>query len=1353
MNNVRKYNIGLDIGTESVGWAVTDLDNFKVLRKGKKKLWGVRLFEPGETAEVRRNFRSSRRRYDRRRQRIFYLQEIFAEEMEKVDNSFFIRLKEGFLYKEDKTINKDISECSKQFKYNLFIDKDFNDSDFYKKYPTIYHLRHELMYKPVNDLRLIYLAMHHIIKYRGNFIKEGRKIDVNNIDIVGKLEYIFDEIDQNYDEIFTYDYKVDCKKINNILIDKKLRKIEKQKLIIDELKGFIEDKNSVKNIAALMVGMKSNLLDIFCCDAEDNEQLNKCKISFEGTDYEDNISDLEEILDKNIELIDLFKELYDDIYLNNLFNDSEEPNISYVMIKRFDKHKKDKEILKKLFNEDDKKKFFSKDGVYQKYVKEPKVCNYELLSKELKKILNNYAESDVKSQILFELDNNNFLPKITDTSNGKYPYQLNLNELSKIIEVQGENFPFLKEKLADGSCYKIEKLLTFRIPYYVGPLNRNINRKDSKAWIVKNSNEKITPFNFDKVVNKVESANNFIKRMTSNCTYLYEEKAMPANSLLYSKFKVLNELKQIRINGKKIDKDLEKQLLNDLFLKETKVTDQKFKKYLIKTKYINAMDSLEITGYSSENGFANNLKPYIDFMKIFEVDDLDYILENELIIENLIEWITIFEDKKILKQKINIEYPFFDDVIVNKICSLKYKGWSALSRRLLTEIYYVDKVTKEKSNIVELMAETNENFMQILFNKRYKFQDEINKLNFSNDISKITIEDIQNLTTSPANKRGIWQAIKIVNELVDIIGYNPEHIYIEMARGEGIKQRTNSRNKQLLNLYNNCSKDIDRYYELCGALEQCEKLDKDKYFLYYLQQGKCLYTGTPLSLNDLDNCEIDHIIPRTLIKDDSLDNRALVLRQENQIKGAGSVLPERIKNPSVISFWKQLKNNKFISEKKYNNLLRNEFSEKDIEGFINRQLVETRQITKHVAGLLNEFYDSDKNVSSEGAVVQFINSNISHNYREKYELYKFRQLNNYHHAHDAYLAAVLGNYKTKLFENIDVKDFADNYRDKIKNKNDIDRCYGIIIDNIENNIYNDNGEVVFDADMFRDVVCNNLYNQDILMTRKTEFKTGEFYNQTIYKKGNGKVPLKKGLDPSKYGGYNSIVCSYLMFIKYIERGNEKKKLIGVPIMYAVSNDSERLIAKYIKETLKINSYDVLRDKIPFNSLIKYNGNYCFIKGYTGGYVEVCNAQELKISKQEQIKYKKLMNYIFNNKKATESEQTMFVNQIDDFLNIIIDKIVKFFPLYKNEVLLLLKLSESSCYKNLDFEDKKKLIIELMNMLATNSMTAKLEFLKNKTHIGFGDSFGRKKGLNLKNFTLCMQSVTGIKEDVWPKEDI
>lgn len=67
------YSIGLDMGTNSVGWAVTDEAGQLAHFKGKPT-WGSRLFDAAETAASARVPRGQRRRYVRRRWRLDLLQ-------------------------------------------------------------------------------------------------------------------------------------------------------------------------------------------------------------------------------------------------------------------------------------------------------------------------------------------------------------------------------------------------------------------------------------------------------------------------------------------------------------------------------------------------------------------------------------------------------------------------------------------------------------------------------------------------------------------------------------------------------------------------------------------------------------------------------------------------------------------------------------------------------------------------------------------------------------------------------------------------------------------------------------------------------------------------------------------------------------------------------------------------------------------------------------------------------------------------------------------------------------------------------------------------------------------------------
>lgn len=146
----KKILCGLDIGTNSVGWCLTD-ENNNIIKKSGKSLWGVRMFDEAKTCAERRSYRCDRRRLTRRKERIDLLQELFKNEINKIDPSFFYRLDNSFCVKEDKKVD---------FEFTLFNDKNFTDKNYLKKYPTIYNLRKDLIKSnQKEDIRLIYLAL------------------------------------------------------------------------------------------------------------------------------------------------------------------------------------------------------------------------------------------------------------------------------------------------------------------------------------------------------------------------------------------------------------------------------------------------------------------------------------------------------------------------------------------------------------------------------------------------------------------------------------------------------------------------------------------------------------------------------------------------------------------------------------------------------------------------------------------------------------------------------------------------------------------------------------------------------------------------------------------------------------------------------------------------------------------------------------------------------------------------------------------------------------------------------------------------------------------------------------------
>ena len=201
---VKNYFLGLDIGTDSIGWAVTDED-YNILKAKGKALWGIHLFEAGQTAEERRTFRTARRRRQRAIQRRSLLRELFAEEINKVDSGFFERLDDSFFVREDKKVNQTNT---------LFNDENYDDKQYYKDYPTIYHLRKALIESDEKfDIRLIYLALEHILKHRGHFLYGGADMEtaMNFSDIYSQwCREVKDVLDENVD-------LTDTKPLENVL--------------------------------------------------------------------------------------------------------------------------------------------------------------------------------------------------------------------------------------------------------------------------------------------------------------------------------------------------------------------------------------------------------------------------------------------------------------------------------------------------------------------------------------------------------------------------------------------------------------------------------------------------------------------------------------------------------------------------------------------------------------------------------------------------------------------------------------------------------------------------------------------------------------------------------------------------------------------------------------------------------------------------------------------------------------------------------------------------------------------------------------------------------------------------------
>ena len=1293
MANNLKYNIGLDIGTSSVGWCVTDEEN-NIVKKSGKHLWGSRLFDEGKTAADTRTFRGVRRRTERRKNRIRYLQSMLLEDIEKVDENFIPRLQQSNLIKDD----------TNQFKFNLFEDEEFIDKEYYSEYPTIYHLRNALVTKDQKfDIRLVYLALHHIIKYRGNFLTKGDLSDETNA-INLDLENIIEYLKENEIEL-----KYPIEKIKEILVNKELTKSEKAKEILSFFDYEKEDKQIIDNIFKSVVGLKFNLNAIF--NLEDERKLEFAS----DNDWDSIASELNE----NAEIFYSMKNIYSWTIVESFLVGKN--YISEAFIEKYDKYHKDLVKLKnvykkyldiiqydKMFRKYEADNYYSYNGKLSE-IEKSKKCSNEELCKRIKKDLKGFEDESDVSEIFNDISNENYLIKLNKTDNGEIPYQLHEKELKKILENQSKYYNNIKENKD-----KILSLLTFRIPYYVGPLSTN----SKWAWVKTNSKEAIRPWNFDEIVDKDATAEEFIRRMTNKCTYLLNEDVIPKESLLYAKFSVLNEINNIQVNDKRISKDMKTKII-ELFKNKKSVG----KKDIINLYKKDGINTEKIEGFTTSNGkFNSNMNAYVDFSKILENID-----ENEEMIEELIYWITIFEDKSILKHKIEDKYSsILTKEQINKIIKLKYIGWSRLSKKLLIGL----KSTENNETIMEKLMNTNMNFMQIITSDKFGFKEQIEqalKDVIGEEKKKISYDDIAEIQTSPANKKGIWQAILVVKEITKILKAEPENIYIEFARSDETKgvitkkklEKIEQQYKEISDFTKNNKSLLE---ELNKAKNQTKNIN-ERLYLYFMQMGKSMYSGEKLDIENLSSYQIDHIIPQSYIKDNSIDNKVLVLSEENQRKKDSLLLEDAIID-KMLPTWTYLNEHGLISDLKFKKLIkRRMFSNEEEEvKFISRQIVETRQITKYVREILTKLYPDTEIVG--------LKSSVTHNFREKYEFYKIRNLNDCHHAQDAYIMCLNGNIRKELnlFKIDELKKYIKiiTKEDKKKDKN-IELKIEMKINNvIEKNI---------------DKINKIFEYKDYLVTRKLEEQTGEFYNQNPIKKSeikNTRISLKSEKDPLKYGGYSGENQAYYVIYEYKDKkGKFEYRMQGIPIRYSYEIKNKKItLEEYLKNKCNENQEEfirILKPKILKNqAFLDENNELQKIISDS----EYRNMKQLFLNKNEIIDLYSVLNEKKKEELDKEKIQTIAIDSYRTIINKMINEFKGIDDIEKKDIL------NNGKFEALDIEEKIKTLNNLLTCISKACVDLK--------NIGLGSTEGRKNMINfnkkkLNNMTFIDQSVTGFYE--------
>lgn len=553
-------------------------------------------------------------------------------------------------------------------------------------------------------------------------------------------------------------------------------------------------------------------------------------------------------------------------------------------------------------------------------------------------------------------------------------------------------------------------------------------------------------------------------------------------------------------------------------------------------------------------------------------------------------------------------------------------------------------------------------------------------------------------------KRSVRQTFKVIDELKNTLNIDHfDRIFVEATRAPGeAGKMVKSRKKQLQEAYDAAKDLVDQ--ELRDDLEKQtdDQLRRKKVYLYFMQLGRSVYSGKKIDLNELDeNYDIDHIIPQAKLKDDSFNNMVLVERELNNKKQDEYPIPSTIISEQGRKWIQILANIKdknkrsyFMPKDKANRLLRPEskqLTSDELNGFINRQLTLTNQSVKAVCDILK--------MTEKGSEIVYSKANFVSDFRKlcgelrpSYDAFvKVRDINDFHHANDAYLNIVVGNVYYEKFKNFYINN-------RINYDNNGKKDLSVLVSKLFTKTQADDktGNIYWEAHFHneketdsngkertikvRDEGTESTFDKiehymelnDPLVTQMQYTSSGKqgFFNKITLKtkaKDNEDntdklFPLKqhlrsdsnKVMDVNKYGGYSDMTTPYFMLVKSEgKKGKHIYSLESIPTIYLKSFKKKEEKIKYLTEVNSLKNPIIIVDKLLMKSILEIpqvsnEGNTCgytklAFTGRTNDNLVLINLSELHLTLEWKKYYKAISNFYGTNDSAAKKN-----NKFDAF---------------------------------------------------------------------------------------------------------
>lgn len=545
-------------------------------------------------------------------------------------------------------------------------------------------------------------------------------------------------------------------------------------------------------------------------------------------------------------------------------------------------------------------------------------------------------------------------------------------EVGPVLEATKQNRELMAEKgyRTVGEMFYTDKKFTERkrntTDSYLGVVERELLEEEIKLILDRQSslgNSKLTEIVKSELFDAIFFQLPFLDKthlesLIGKCEFFLEEPRAPKNIRTAELFVLYSKLNNLRIqakgsfDGQQLNVE-QKTKISDLVLRKGEVKYSDIRKILdipIETSFNisyrrpkNATKDTQwedvVKDTESKTWFVRlkGVTALSKALKKVDPDLLDRVNTNQEFADSLIEILVFNKEDASLTEAIKELNPDISSESLDALLGVvEFKGFSHLSKKALNLILpemmdglmYSDAVVKAIPEDIRIKS-----------GNRSKYLPEI-------DTDAITNFNVI---------RALAQSRVVINAIVKEYG-SPLKVHIELARDIS---KTEAERREIEKMQSDNRTENERITNILKetfGVSAPKGKDILKYKLWQEQDSRCAYSMKPIEaarlFSDDSYTQIDHILPWSRSLDDSYLNQALVLTTENQHKRDKTVYEylgaDESKWKELVAWWRSIR----LPIYKIDRLQTTDFASRDIKEFLERDLNDTRYISRYLKNLI-----------------------------------------------------------------------------------------------------------------------------------------------------------------------------------------------------------------------------------------------------------------------------------------------------------------------------------------------------------------------------------------------------------------